>query len=269
MASPIIVQKNGGVWRATLHLPPFNLWGPAFYPALIQLLQDLENDPQVKVIIFDSDIPDFFISHYDLQHAAEIPPEHIAQWPAMLLKLTTLPVVSIAAIRGRARGVGSEFIMACDVRFGSKEQMVLSQAEVSFSLIPGGGGLELMPRILTRPRALEIVLGSDEFDAVTAEKYGYINRAIPDEDFDAFVNRFANRVAGWDKAALSEAKRLINKRYGMPKEEDMKESFQAMMGLWMTPRIGGRIEKAVAAGLETDVKVERTVGEFMTRFPVD
>ena len=270
MSSPFILKKiTAGYWRASLQNPPFNLLGPEFFKGLSSILSEVENDPNIKVIVFDSAIPDFFISHYDLQQAPSIPDEDIANWPKMMLKLATLPVITIAAIRGRARGAGSEFPLACDIRFGSKEKLVLSQVEVSVSLVPGGGAFEWLPRMVNRGRLLEIVCGSDEFDAETAEKYGWINRAVPDADFESFVDTFARRVASWDKDSLVEAKRLINKRYGLPTEEEFMESYQVMGKLWMNPKTGNRLNELFKAGLESDREVELRVGEVVARFPCD
>jgi enoyl-CoA hydratase/carnithine racemase len=268
MSSPFIIKKiTAAYWRASFNYPPFNLLGPEFFKGLSNIINELENDPNVKVIVFDSAVPDFFISHYDIQRGPSIPAEDIAQWPSMMLKLATMPVITVAALRGRARGAGSEFALACDIRFGSKEKLVLSQVEVSLSLLPGGGAIEWMPWTVNRGRLLEIICGSDEFDAETAEKYGWVNRAIPDVDFESFVDTFARRVAGWDKDSLVEAKKLINRRCGLPSKEDLLESYQVIGKLWTKPETGNRLNNLVKAGLERDREVELQVGDVVAKFP--
>lgn len=265
---PFVVRKTSpSYWQATIDNPPFNLLGPEFFEGLWNLLNDAETSPDLKVLVFDSAVPDFFISHYDLQRAAEIPPEHMARWPRMMLKLATLPAVTVASIRGRARGAGSEFALACDVQFGSREKAILSQVEVSLGLLPGGGGIEWLSRKVGRNRLVEIVCGSDEFDAETAAQYGWINRAIPDADFEQFVDGFARRVAGWDGTALAEAKRLMNKRLELPQEPDFVEAVQAMQGLWANPATQKRMTDMFARGLESDRDVELNLGKFTAEFP--
>jgi len=255
-------------WRASINYPPFNLLGPEFFQGLWDLVQDVEAEPNLKVLVFDTAIPEFFVSHYDLQRAPSIPPELLAKWTSVMVKLGTLPVITVAAIRGRIRGAGSEFALACDIRFGSKEKAILSHPEVSFGLLPGGGGIELLPRQVSRGRMLEMICGSDEFDAETAAQYGWINRAVPDADFESFVDRFAHRVAGWDKAALSMAKKLTNDRYGVPREEHIVESLQGMAQLWSNPVTQKRMQTLVENGLEKDKEVELNLASFMAKFPM-
>ncbi|KAL7782788.1 ClpP/crotonase [Trichoderma ceciliae] len=263
-----VTKVTSHYWRATVNQPPFNLAGPEFFVGLWNLLQDAEAAPDLKIMVFDSAVPDFFISHYDLQRAPSIPPDMLAKWPLMMLKIATMPVITVAAIRGRARGIGSEFVLACDIRFGSKEKAILSQAEVGFGLLPGGGGIELLPKHVSRSRMLEIICGSDEFDAETAEQYGWINRAIPDADLDDFVDQFAHRVAGWHKPALTSAKELTNERFGLPKEEQFFASYQAMAQLWVNPEVQKRMQLLLREGLEKDRNVELNVAKFTAQFPM-
>ncbi|KAL7912446.1 ClpP/crotonase [Trichoderma velutinum] len=263
-----VTKVTSHYWKITINHRPFNLAGPEFFLDLWNLLQTVEGEPDLKIMVFESAIPDFFISHYDLQRASSIPADLLAKWPLMMLKLATIPVITVAAIRGRTRGIGSEFVLACDIRFGSEEKAILSQAEVSFGLIPGGGGVEWLPKHVSRGRMLEIICGSDEFDATTAAQYGWINRALPDADLDSFVDKFAHRVAGWHKQALSSAKQLTNKRFGIPKEEDFFESYQAMAQLWADVDVQRRMEVLIDKGLEKDKDVELTVAEFTAKFPM-
>ncbi|EHK21573.1 uncharacterized protein TRIVIDRAFT_170580 [Trichoderma virens Gv29-8] len=255
-------------WKITINHPPFNLAGPEFFLDLWNLLQTAEGESDLKIMVFESAIPDFFISHYDLQRAPSIPADLLAKWPLMMIKLATMPVITVAAIRGRARGIGSEFILACDIRFGSEEKAILSQAEVSFGLIPGGGGVELLPNHVSRSRMLEIICGSDEFDAKTAAQYGWINRTLPDSDLDSFVDKFARRIAGWHKQSLSSAKQLTNSRFGLPRKEHFFESYQAMAQLWADAKVQRRMQILIDKGLEKEKDVELNVAEFTARFPM-
>ena len=167
------------------------------------------------MIVFDSADPDFYIGHVDIISAGEFPtavdPTGLRVLPDFLQRLAHLPVISIASIRGRARGIGAEFVESLDIRFGSREKMILAQIEVGSALIPGSGGSVYLPLLVGRSRALEIIAGSEDYDADTAERYGWINRAIPDAELDDFVDRFARRVSSFDKEALTEAKRLVNR----------------------------------------------------------
>ncbi|KAL6699290.1 ClpP/crotonase [Trichoderma pleuroticola] len=264
-----VIKVTTHYWKIRITHRPFNLVGQEFFLDLWNLLQTVEGELDLKIMVFESAIPDFFISHYDLQRASSIPADLLAKWPIMMLKLATIPVITVATIRGRTRGIGSEFVLSCDIRFGSAEKAVLSQAEVSFGLIPGGGGIEWLPKHVSRGRMLEIICGSDEFDATTAAQYGWINRALPDVDLDSFVDRFARRVAGWHEQSLSSVKDLTNERFGLPKEEHFFESYQAMVRLWADVDVQRRMELLIDKGLEKDKDMELAVAEFTARFPID
>ncbi|MHB8528056.1 MAG: enoyl-CoA hydratase/isomerase family protein [Caulobacteraceae bacterium] len=162
-----------------------------------------------------------------------------------------------SSVRGRARGVGSEFALACDMRFASLEKAIFGQPEVGSGLIPGGGGLERLPLLA---RALEVIAGSDDFDAATAERYGWINRAIPDTDFEAWVDRFARRVASFDKMALSSAKALVNRRT-VPDPKDQLESGRVFLSAFGWPGFAERAPKSAAAGLGQRGDFELNMGE--------
>ncbi|WP_341875044.1 enoyl-CoA hydratase/isomerase family protein [Rhizobium grahamii] len=164
---------------------------------LSELIAKLESDPDAKVIVFESSVPDFFLAHYgvlvDKARTAAMPqgPTGMHPWLDVLVRLSRAPVVSIASIRGRARGAGSEFALSCDVRFASAEKAVLGQFEVGVGAVPGGNPMVRLAGLMGRGRAIEVVLGADDIPGVLAERYGYVNRAIPDADLDAFVDRFA------------------------------------------------------------------------------
>jgi enoyl-CoA hydratase/carnithine racemase len=156
------------------------------------LMTDLEADSSVKVVVFQSANPDFFIAHLDVAKAAERP-EVLDLWRDFVLRLSSAPIVSIAKIRGRTRGIGNEFVLACDMRFASRQNALFGNPEVGVGLIPGGGALEWLPRLVGRSRALEIVLSADDFDADIAERYGWVNRALDDP---RLICRYARPAPG-------------------------------------------------------------------------
>ena len=183
-----------GRWTITFMNPPINIFDPTTIVELGALMTDLEADLTVKVVVFQSANPDFFIAHLDVARAAA-QPEVLGLWREIVLRLSSMPVVSIAKIRGRTRGIGNEFVLACDMRFASRQSALFGQPEIGVGLIPGGGAMEWLPRLVGRSRALEIVLGGDDFDAHIAERYGWVNRTVEDVDLDSFVNTLARRLA--------------------------------------------------------------------------
>jgi len=258
-------------WRATFSSPPLNVEGTAFFEDYYALIDQIANDTDVKVVVFDSAVPDFWISHYDLINT--IPPELISpnnsNYWGNITRLANLPVLTVAAIRGIVRGAGAELAASLDVRFGSKEKAILTQLEVSCGAFPGGGGLELLPRLVGRSRALEIVLGSNDFDADTAAQYGWINRAIPDAEFEDFIDSFARRVAGWDHEALATAKQIINKRSGFPTVAEWQESFAAFENILSQPIFQARIAALIKAGFQTNATFEENFAQEALNFVGD
>src|SRR5215472_6990840 len=216
-----------GYWRLTLDNPPINMLGPQTILELQDLVGQFETDPELKVVVFDSADPDFFVAHFDAARAAETPtapgPTGYSPWIDFTVRLARATVISIAAVRGRARGAGSEFALACDLRFGSLEKAVFAQVEVGVGVIPGGGALERLPLVTGRARALEIIASAADFDAATAERYGWINRAIPDAQFETWVDALARRIASFDRQALAAAKAQVN-RHTLPEPKDQQES---------------------------------------------
>jgi enoyl-CoA hydratase/carnithine racemase len=197
-------------WRVTFDLPPLNIFGPANLAPIEHIVASLESDTRVKVVVFDSAIDGFFLTHYDFlakpEDSAKAPVGRtgLQALPDMLARLSRAPVVSIASIRGRATGVGSELSLACDMRFASREKAVLSQWEVGAALVPGGGPMARLPRLMGRGRALEVLLGADDVNGELAELYGYVNRSLPDTRLDSFVNALAERISSFDKQAVAE-----------------------------------------------------------------
>jgi enoyl-CoA hydratase/carnithine racemase len=186
------------------------------------LMTDLEAAPSVKTVVFESANPDFFIAHLDVAKAAERP-EMLGLWRDFVLRLSSSPVVSIAKIRGRARGIGNELVLACDLRFASRQRALFGNPEVGVGLVPGGGALEWLPRLVGRSRALEIVLSGDDFDADIAERYGWVNRTLDDDKLDSFVDTLVQRLASFDREALGAAKAQVS-RFGTPTATELQSS---------------------------------------------
>ena len=261
-------KVTSGYWRVTFQNPPINLFDPETYAALRVLLDDLETDPEVRVVVFDSDNPDFFISHLDVIRMAEVPDvpgaaDLSADWHHFVTRLAHAGVLSIASIRGRTRGIGNEFALACDIRFASRERAVFGQTEIGTGVVPGGGGLDWLPRLVGRSRALEIALGGEDYDADTAELYGWINRSVPDNELDAFVDAFARRVASFERRALATAKRLVNERTAPPSEGELLQSFHTILELIQTPAAQARIGLMISKGFGQDSKTERNLSDVV------
>jgi enoyl-CoA hydratase/carnithine racemase len=219
-----LTQESSTLWRVTFDNAPVNVIGTDMLRDLKELLTELESNDTVNVVVFDSADPDFFLAHYDLaaDHAASeaLPsPTGYAAWVDITVRISKLPAVTISAIRGIARGAGSEFALATDIRFASREKTVLGQMEVGFGAVPGGGAAGRLPALVGRGRAFEILLGGGDYDGDTAERYGYVNRSIPDDEFVAFVDDYATRVSRWDHRALGEIKAFINKYTRLPDTE--------------------------------------------------
>jgi enoyl-CoA hydratase/carnithine racemase len=215
-------RSTPGLWTVTFSNPPINMFLPATIVELGALMTELEADPFVKVVVFQAANSDFFIAHLDVSKAAERP-EVLGLWRDFVLRVSSTPIVSIAKIRGRTRGIGNEFVLACDMRFASRQSALFGNPEVGVGLVPGGGALEWLPRLVGRSRALEIVLSGDDFDADIAERYGWVNRTLDDKDLDSFVDALVRRLASFDRQALGAAKAQIN-RFGTPTAAELQSS---------------------------------------------
>ena len=256
-----IIEETSAYWRVLFDHPPLNIVGVGMFEGLQDLLARMDASPSLRVVVFESANPDFYLAHFDLSEASlsllkTAGPSGITILMDTFIRLTRSPVVSIAKIRGRVRGVGSEFVLACDMRFASRENMRLGQPEVAVGLHPGGGGAERLPHLVGRGRALEIVLGGNDFDGDTAERYGYINRALADAELDGFVDALARRIASFDRRAIAAAKNLIN-QVSLPSSDQLLEalnSFHTALG-WTEAqqRIGALIKR----GLQKDVDFEK------------
>jgi enoyl-CoA hydratase/carnithine racemase len=228
-----LTKDQSPVRRITFDNPPGNLVNPEMILELQQAITELEKDTEVRVIIFDSADEEVFLGKYDLSRAADTPndpgPTGLPTWLDLTARLTRLPVVSIAKIRGATHGVGSEFALACDLRFASLERAHIDQPEVSARVVPGGGAIARLPGLCGRARTLEIILGSTPLDGALADHYGVVNRALPDQVLDDFVDDLASRIAGFDSRAISESKALIDAET-LPDNEQLLAPYQAFFG---------------------------------------
>jgi enoyl-CoA hydratase/carnithine racemase len=255
-------------WRVTFDHPPLNIFGPESIPQLNTVITALETDEQVKVVVFDSAVEGFFLTHYDflapLEDSTRIPPgpTGLQALPDMLVRLSRAPVVSIASIRGRATGVGSELALASDMRFASREKAILSQWEVGAGLVPGGGPMARLPRLVGRGRALEILLSADDVSGDLAERYGYVNRSLPDAELDSFVDALAMRIASFDKDAIAETKRLVDKA-SLPADADIAPEWDAFIASLGRPATQARIKALIARGFHRPGDVENRLGHYV------
>jgi len=228
--SPLIRldKRTPQLWQVTIANPPFNLVVPEMVSALHSVVKDMDRDPDVKVIVFKSEIGGFFINHFDLSKARDFPIEStnpaLPTWVDLVLRLSKSPVISIASIRGRTRGGGNEFSLACDLRYASAEKAQFGQPEVATGILPGGGASERLPRLVGRDRALEIILSSQDYGAGDAERFGMVTRALPDKELDAFVDGLAARLSGFDKQSLAGAKAQVN-RATLPADTDFLATY--------------------------------------------
>ena len=257
-----------GLWTITFNNPPINMFVPATIVELGTIMADLEADPSVKVVVFQSANPEFFIAHLDVAKAAERP-EVLSLWRDIVLRLSSAPVVSIAKICGRTRGIGNEFVLACDMRFASRQSAVFGNPEVGVGLIPGGGALEWLPRLVGRSRALEFVLSADDFDADIAERYGWVNRTLDDGDLDSFVDTLARRLASFDRKTLAAAKAQIN-RFGIPTAAELQSSNDMIFPMLALPDAQARRAKLRAIGYGVRSDFELNFGRYLPSFgPAD
>lgn len=210
-------RRDRGVLWVTIDNPPINLFDLPLMREMHRLSKDIEGDGEVRVVVFQSANPEFFIAHADVELILQMPAgaappksEELGFFHAMLERYRTMPKVSIAKIEGRARGGGSEFVLSLDMRFAALGRALLSQPEVALGIIPGGSGTQRLPRLIGRARALEVVLGCEDFSAELAERYGYVNRALPPDELGPFVERLAYRIAAYPAEAIALAKASVD-----------------------------------------------------------
>jgi enoyl-CoA hydratase/carnithine racemase len=261
-----VERRNLGYCRVTFDHPPINTITATTVAELAELVGLIESDPDLKVVVFDSANPDFYLAHYDTEHdpaktvALGVGPTGMHAWLDLLVRLSRAPVVSIASIRGRARGAGSEFVLACDMRFASRENTLVGQFEVGAGVVPGGGPMARLARLVGRGRALEILLVADDCDGPRAEQYGYVNRAIADDELDEEVAQIAARIARFDHDAIARTKSYVD-QVTLPPESEFPPAladFFEMLGRREQQEQSARLE---ALGLNVDSDFERRLGQ--------
>jgi enoyl-CoA hydratase/carnithine racemase len=251
-------------WRLTFDNPPLNLMGPQFVREFGEIMTVLEADEHVRVLVIESAVEGFFLNHSDflakLEDLTGLPqgPTGLEAWPDILVRLTRAPVVSIALIRGRATGNGSEIALACDMSFASREKAVLSQWEVGVGLVAGGGPMARLPRLMGRGRALEVLLSASDIGGDLAQAYGYVNRSLPDAELDRFVDMLATRIASFDKWAIANTKRLVNA--SLPPDVEIAAGWEACMASIVRPAAQGKLKRLFEQGFQNPGDVEDRLG---------
>jgi enoyl-CoA hydratase/carnithine racemase len=264
-----LTRRSPGYVRVTFDNPPLNVLGPEFVLEIREIMNALEADEHVKVVVFDSAVEGFFLNHSDflakLEDLTAIPqgPTGLEAWPDVLVRLTRAPFVSIALIRGRATGNGSEIALACDMSFASREKAILSQWEVGVGLVAGGGPMARLPRLIGRGRALEVLLGSEDIRGDLAQAYGYVNRSLPDADLDGFVDALATRIASFDKWAIANTKRLTNT--SLPPDVEIAEGWDACMKSIARPAAQRNFKTLFEQGFHKPGDVEDRLGYYLGR----
>src|SRR5258707_1283543 len=259
-----VIEETPAYWRALFENPPFNIVDATIFEGLQDLLARMDASPSLRVVVFESANPEFYLAHFDLTGktgniTTAVGPSGLPILLDTFVRLTRSPVVSIAKIRGCVRGASSEFVLACDMRFASRENTRLGQPEVGVGVNPGGGGAERLPPLVGRGRALEIVLGASDFDGDTAERYGYVNRALPDAELDGFVDALARRIASFDRRPIAAAKDLIN-QVSLPSADRLLDALNAFQTALTWPETLQRIQAVLKLGLQRD-------GGFEKRWP--
>jgi enoyl-CoA hydratase/carnithine racemase len=262
-----VAEPAPGYWRVLFSNPPLNLLNSTSVVEIAELVKAIESDANLKVVVFGSEHSDFFMARYDLADRSPVafaPTDNgVTLFIDSMIRMNTANPITIAAIRGRTRGGGSEFALSCDLRFASLENSLLGQPEVGVGMLPAGGAIERLPALVGPARALEIIASSDDYDAVTAEKYGWINRAIPDQDLDGFVDRFARRLASFDAAALGAAKRLIRNQTTGTSLEQYRETLGSVRDLLGSPELAGRRQAVAHHAQEVGIDFELRMGHHL------
>ena len=257
-----VVEESPAFWRVVFDHPPFNIVDAEIFKGLQDLLRRMDGSTGLRVIVFESAINDFYLAHFDLTGnigniLTAVGTSGLPILMDTFVRLTKSPVVSIAKIRGCVRGASSEFALACDMRFGSRENTRLGQPEVAVGVHPGGGGAERLPHLVGRGRALEIVLSGNDFDGDLAEKYGYINRALPDAELDGFVDALARRIASFDCSAIAAAKNPIN-QVSLPSADQLLDALNSFESALTWPQAQQRFQALLKRGLQQDADFERS-----------
>src|ERR1700688_2202870 len=260
-------RETSAYWRVVFDYPPFNVLDGTVFQALQDLLEQIEANSALRAVVFESANADFFLSHFDLTGKlgnvmSAVGPTGLPILFDTFVRISKSPVAMIAKIRGCVRGACSEFVLACDMRFASRENTRLGQPEVGVGVHPGGGGTERLPHLVGRGRALEIILGAGDFDADTAERYGYVNRALPDTELDGFVDALARRIASFDRRAVAAAKYLVN-QVSLPSADHLLGALNSFQTSLTWSEAQQRIEILLRRGLQRDSGFERRWPEVL------
>ena len=255
-----VIEETPAYWRVLFDYPPFNIMDATIFEGLQGLLARMDSSPSLRVVVFESANPEFYLAHFDLTGKlgnimTAVGPSGLPILIDTFVRLTTSPVVSLAKIRGCVRGACSEFVLACDMRFASRENTLLGQPEVGVGVHPGGGGTERLPHLVGRGRALEIVLGANDFDGNTAERYGYVNRALPDAELDGFVDALARRIASFDRRAIAAAKNLVN-HVSLPSADRLLAAITSFETALTWSETQQRIQALLKLGLQREADFE-------------
>ncbi|MDH3704973.1 MAG: enoyl-CoA hydratase/isomerase family protein [Acidimicrobiia bacterium] len=262
------VERERGIASVTIDHPPINLFDLQLMGEMARLGPELEADDEVRVIVFRSANPDFFIAHADVTMIQQLPTDEpksteLNFFHQMVDRFRTMPKVSIGVVTGCVRGGGSEFLLGLDMRFAGAERAVFGQPEVVLGILPGGGGTQRLPRLMGRARAAEVILGGDDFPAALAEHYGWVNRALPEADLDAFVDALATRIASFPAEALAHAKASLNNAE-LPLVEGLVEEAHLFNQLLSTPPAVERMAQFMELGGQT-AEVEMRLGDMADR----
>src|SRR3954468_17370424 len=262
-----LTRRSPAYWRVTIDNPPINVMGPEMVLQFQELIDAIEADEHVRVVVFDSAVDAYFLNHSDflakLEDLTSMPagPTGLPPWPDFLVRLTRAPVASIALIRGRATGNGSEIALACDMVFESREKAIISQWEVGVGMVAGGGPMARLPHLIGRNRAMEVLLSSEDIRGEQAEAYGYVNRALPDAELDAFVEELATRIAQFDKWAIANTKRLVNT--SLPPDVELGAGWDACIASLGRPAAQNGIKALIAQGFHKAGDVENRLGYYL------
>lgn len=266
-----LTRRTPAYWRVTFDNAPLNVMGPQMVQEFTHLIDAIEADGDVRVVVFDSSVDGYFLNHSDFKARIEdmlaLPPGRtgLPPWPDFLVRLTRAPVASIALIRGRATGNGSEITLSCDMAFASKEKAIISQWEVGVGMVAGGGPMARLPHLVGRNRAMEILLSSEDIRGEQAEAYGYVNKALPDAELDAYVDALATRISRFDKWAIAQTKRLVNT--SLTPDVELGAGWEACIASLSRPAAQEGIKALTAKGFQAPGDVEDRLAFHLGELP--
>jgi enoyl-CoA hydratase/carnithine racemase len=263
-----VSEPAPGYWRVVFSNPPINLLNSTTVLELGEIVRRMGEAQDLRVVVFASAHPDFYMARYDLSDTNPVafaPIESgVTYFIDSMLRMNEAGPITIASIRGRVRGGGSEFALSCDLRFASIENSLFGQPEVGVGIVPAGGAVERLPGLVGTARALEVIASADDYDALTAERYGWINRAVRDTDLDDYVDRLARRLASFDPQVLAAAKRLVRRRGPLPSLNEYRETLAALRTLIVSPSTKARrasvARHAAAVGADFELQMGHHLG---------